>query len=82
VPNTSGTVTFSLVVTDNLGVKSAPVFTTVTIQGAPIGEISATPTVVAAGGPIALSGQGSTSSGSIASYTFALVPPTSVNPVL
>ncbi len=75
VPNTSGTVTFSLVVTDNLGVQSAPAFATVTIQGAPVAVIAATPAVVADGGAIELSGAGSTSAGSIASYTFALVPP-------
>lgn len=80
VPNTSGTVTFSLVVTDNLGVQSAPAFATVTIQGAPVAVIAATPSTVAAGGAIDLSGSGSTSSGSIASYTFALVPP-STSPV-
>jgi len=75
VPNTSGTVTFSLVVTDNLGVESAPAFATVTIQGAPVAVIAATPETVAVGGRIDLSGVGSTSAGSIASYTFALVPP-------
>jgi hypothetical protein len=75
VPNTSGTVTFSLVVTDNLGVQSAPAFATVTIQGAPVAVIAATPSTVAAGGAIELSGSGSTSSGSIASYTFTLAPP-------
>jgi hypothetical protein len=80
VPNTSGTVTFSLVVTDNLGVKSAPAYATVTIQGAPVAVLAATPTTVAAGQAIDLSGSGSTSTGSIASYTFSLVPPaTAVN---
>ncbi|MGA3345108.1 MAG: hypothetical protein ABSC76_09600 [Terracidiphilus sp.] len=81
VPNTSGTVTFSLVVTDNLGVSSAPAFATVTIQGAPIAVIAATPETIAAGGAINLSGAGSTSAGSIASYTFALVPPPAPPPV-
>jgi hypothetical protein len=80
VPNTSGTVTFSLVVTDNLGVQSAPAFATVTIQGAPVAVIAATPATVAAGGAIELAGTGSTSSGSIASYTFALVPPAPAPP--
>ena len=80
VPNTSGTVTFSLVVTDNLGVQSAPAFATVTIQGAPVAVIAATPGTVAVGGAIELAGTGSTSSGSIASYTFALVPPAPAPP--
>ncbi|MGD0931616.1 MAG: hypothetical protein ABR902_13280 [Candidatus Korobacteraceae bacterium] len=76
VPNTTGTVTFSLVVTDNLGVQSAPAFATVTIQGAPKAALTATPTVLTEGGTIQLSGSGSTSSGSIAKYVFSLVPPT------
>lgn len=81
VPNTSGTVTFSLVVTDNLGVQSAPAFATVTIQGAPVAVIAATPETIAVGGAIDLSGAGSTSAGSIASYTFALVPPPAPSPI-
>ncbi len=76
VPNTTGTVTFSLVVTDNLGVQSAPAFATVTIQSAPKAALTATPTVLTEGGTIQLSGSGSTSSGSIAKYVFSLVPPT------
>jgi hypothetical protein len=56
-------------------VESAPAFATVTIQGAPVAVIAATPETVAVGGRIDLSGVGSTSAGSIASYTFALVPP-------
>jgi hypothetical protein len=56
-------------------VQSAPAFATVTIQGAPIAVIAATPAVVAEGGAIELAGGNSTSAGSIASYTFALVPP-------
>jgi len=75
VPNTTGTVTFSLVVTDNLGVQSQPARATVTIQGAPVAVLTATPPAVTEGGAIELSGAGSTSSGSISSYTFALVPP-------
>jgi len=74
VPNTSGKVTFQLVVTDNLGQQSAPAYATVSIQGAPIAVLSATPGTVQAGGTIELSGAGSTSGGSIASYTFSLVP--------
>jgi hypothetical protein len=75
VPNSSGSVTFSLVVTEYLGVKSSPALATVTIQGAPVAVIAATPSTVAPGGAIQLAGGGSTSSGSIASYTFSLVPP-------
>ncbi len=75
VPNTSGTVTFSLVVTDNLGVASAPATITVNIQSSPVAVLKADSTTVPAGGAIKLSGTGSTSSGSIASYTFSLVTP-------
>ncbi len=74
VPNTSGPVVFSLVVTDNLGVKSSPAYATVNIQSPPVATLVATPATVTAGGAITLSGSGSTSSGSIASYTFSLVP--------
>ncbi len=74
VPNTSGTVTFSLVVTDNMGLESQPAFATVSIQGPPIAVLTATPTIVALGSAIELSGAGSTSPGSIASYKFSLVP--------
>ena len=74
VPNTSGTVTFSLVVTDNLGVESAPAFATVSIQAPPVAVLTATPPTVQEGGVIQLSGAGSNSSGSIAKYTFALLP--------
>jgi hypothetical protein len=76
VPNTTGTVTFSLVVTDNLGVKSqTPATVKVTIQAPPNAVIAANPLTVTENGTITLSGSGSTSSGSIASYTFSLVPP-------
>lgn len=76
VPNTSGQVTFSLVVTDNLGVVSPPSTVTVTIQSPPTAVLKAGSATTAAGGVIQLSGAGSTSSGSIASYTFSLVNPT------
>ena len=77
VPNTSGSVTFQLVVTDNLGVQSAPATVTINIQGAPTAVISATPNPVAAGKPITLSGAGSTASGTgtISSFAFSLVTP-------
>jgi hypothetical protein len=65
-------VTFSLVVTDNLGVKSAPATATVNIQAPPTARLTATPSTVIPGGAIELSGGGSSSSGSIASYTFTL----------
>lgn len=74
VPNASGTVTFSLVVTDNLGVASPPVYASVSVQGPPVAMLTATPATVTQGGRIELAGAGSTSSGSIASYTFSLVP--------
>jgi hypothetical protein len=76
VPNTSGTVTFQLIVTDNLGVASAPVTQTVTIQGAPIAVLKATPAVVAAGKTITLDASGSTAAapGTVASYAFTLEP--------
>jgi len=74
VPNASGTVTFSLVVTDNLGAESAPAFATVSIQSPPVAVLAASPATVPEGGAIELSGTGSSSSGSIASYKFSLVP--------
>jgi hypothetical protein len=43
--------------------------------------ITAAPKTVTEGGTITLSGSGSTSSGTIETYTFALVPPTTVRPV-
>jgi hypothetical protein len=80
VPNTSGSVTFQLIVTDNLGVQSAPATVTINIQGAPTAVIAATPNPVAAGKPITLSGAGSTASGNgtIASFDFSLVTPGAV----
>jgi hypothetical protein len=75
VPNTSGTVTFQLVVVDNLGVSSAPVTQTVTIQSAPIAVLTATPSPVAPGGTITLSGAGSTTTGTIAQYNYTLLTP-------
>jgi hypothetical protein len=78
VPATAGTVTFSLVVTDNLGVESAPAFATVSIQAPPVAVLTAAPSSIPAGGVIQLSGASSSSSGSIAKYTFALVPATAV----
>lgn len=81
VPNTTGTVTFSLVVTDNLGVESQPAYATVTIQGPPTAVLTATPATVTEGGAIELSGSGSTSSGSIASYKFSFVPATIPVPI-
>jgi len=76
VPNTTGTVKFSLVVTDNLGVQSAPAYAEVTIQAPPTAVLTATPSPVPEGGTITLSGTGNTT-GSIAKYTFSLVPATS-----
>ena len=76
VPSTSGQVTLSLVVTDNLGVVSQPSTITINIQSAPVAVLRAASDTVAAGAPIQLSGADSTSSGSIASYTFSLVVPT------
>lgn len=75
VPNQSGTVTFSLVVTDNLGQKSAPATVTVTIQSLPTAKITATPPTVAAGGAITLSGAGSTAAapGTLTNFTFNVV---------
>lgn len=74
VPNTTGTVRFQLVVTDNLGQQSTPAYATVSIQGPPVAALTATPGTVQEGGAIQLSGAGSSSGGSIASYTFSLVP--------
>jgi hypothetical protein len=76
VPNTTGTVKFTLVVTDNLGVQSAPASAQVTIQGPPTAALTATPATVTEGGTITLTGTGKTT-GSIQSYTFSLVPSTS-----
>jgi hypothetical protein len=74
VPAIAGTITFSLVVTDNLGVKSAPAYATVAVQAPPIAVLAASPATVTEGGPIQLSGSASTSSGSIVNYLFSLVP--------
>jgi len=74
VPNTAGTVTFSLVVTDNLGIQSTPAYATVTVQAPPTAKLTASPSTIAAGGTITLSGAGSASSGSFANYLFSLVP--------
>jgi hypothetical protein len=56
-------------------VQSTPAFATVTIQEAPVAILKATPPTVSRGGAIQLVGDASSSSGSIASYTFSLVPP-------
>ena len=83
VPNRSGSVTFSLVVTDNLGVVSAPATFTVNIQPSPVAELTG-PESVLAGASIQLSGAGSQSTGSIASYQFSLLPSitTPITPVV
>jgi hypothetical protein len=73
VPGVTGAVTFSLVATDNLGAESQPAYVQVNIQAPPVAKLAATPATVAEGGTIELSGAGSTSSGSIASYRFSLV---------
>jgi hypothetical protein len=74
VPGATGKVTFSLVVTDNLGVQSAPAFITVTLQPAPVALIAANPTDAVEGSAINLTGAGSSSSGNIASFKFSLEP--------
>jgi hypothetical protein len=76
VPNTSGQVTFSLVVTDNLGQQSQNKPTvTVTIQPPPVAALTGPTTPVPAGSPIQLSGTGSTPLANIKTFTFSLVPP-------
>jgi hypothetical protein len=76
VPNTSGQVTFSLVVTDNLNQQSQNKATvSVTIQPPPVAAITTPQVVVPAGTPIQLSGTGSTPLGNIKTFTFSLVPP-------
>ena len=76
VPNTSGTVTFTLVVTDDLGNKSpTPATATVTIQGPPTAVLSATPTTVSAGGTIELSGATSTTTGKLTNFLFTVTNP-------
>jgi hypothetical protein len=76
VPNTSGQVTFSLVVTDNLGQQSQNKPTvTVTIQPPPVAALTGPTTPVPAGSPIQLSGAGSTPLANIKTFTFTLVPP-------
>jgi hypothetical protein len=77
VPNTSGTVTFQLVVYDNFNTPSAPVTATVTIQGAPVASLTATPGIVGPGNTITLSA-GAKTAGTISSYQYSLVPPTAV----
>ena len=75
VPNTSGQVTFQLIVTDNLGNQSPPAMVTVAIQSPPVAVLQATPSSVAPGGTITLSGAESAAqpTASIATYTFSLV---------
>lgn len=82
VPNTSGSVTFQLIVTDNLGVASAPATFTVNIQGAPVAVLTGTPNPVGAGRTITLNGSGSKAAdgGSIASYAYTLVTPANTSP--
>jgi len=75
VPNQSGTVTFSLVVTDNLGIASQAATVSVTIQGPPVAKLSTTTPVVAPGGTIQLSGDGSVSTGSLSTFKFSLSNP-------
>jgi len=77
VPNTSGSVIFSLVVTDNLGTSSVPATCTVQIQAPPTAVLTASPSPAAAGSPIALSSV-ATTTGTIKSYTYSVAPaPTS-----
>jgi hypothetical protein len=76
VPNQSRTVTFSLVVTDNLGQQSQPATFSVSIQPTPVAKLTATPTVSSAGGVIQFSGRGSVSGGTIAKFKFTLLPST------
>jgi len=80
VPNTSGTVTFQLIVTDNLGQASAPSTATVTIQGAPTANLSVSAQgvnpsksiTVKPGETITLSSTGSAAAapGTLSSYQF------------
>ena len=74
VPGTTGSIRFSLVVTDNLGQESAPAYVTVAVQNLPIANITASPMTIVEGGAVELSGAASTSTGTIASYTFSLAP--------
>lgn len=84
VPNTSGTVTFQLIVTDNLGVQSAPVTATVTIQGAPTAVLNATPSTVGPGQTITLDGSRSfaTDPGKLSTFNFTLITPTTGTPIV
>jgi hypothetical protein len=84
VPNQSGSVSFSLVVTDNLGNESSPAILTVNIQSPPVAVLTG-PESTAAGAVIELSGSRSAPSGSIASYKFSLLPAAGVilpNPIV
>jgi hypothetical protein len=62
------------VVTDNLGQQSAPAFVTVTVQGPPVANITATPATILEGGAVELSGAGSTSTGTLTNFKFSFVP--------
>ena len=75
VPATSGSVTFELVVTDNLGNQSAPATITVEVQPAPVAVLSTSTPSVRAGAPIELSGVNSVAAtpGTITSYRYTLV---------
>ena len=76
VPNTSGTVTFQLIVTDNLGQSSPAATATVTIQAGPAAKLTATPAVAKPGETITLSSAGSTAAapGTLTGFQFSLKP--------
>lgn len=75
-PATPGTLTFQLIVTDDLGQTSAPATATVVVQGAPTAVLTATPAAVKPGGTITLNGASSTAMapGKLTTYAFSLKP--------
>lgn len=70
-PAVGSTLTFQLVVTDNLG-QTATSTATVTIVGAPVVEITPSQQTVKSGTPINLTGEASSPGGTISTYAWTL----------
>ena len=73
-PAAGSSLRFSLVVTDDLGNKSAPAFIDVAVQALPVAVLKPIKTV-SVGSTITLDGTGSTPAANIKSYQWELVPP-------
>lgn len=74
-PPAAGTILrFSLVVTDDLGNKSAAAFIDVAVQAVPVAVLKPVATI-SAGSSFTLDGTGSTPPANIKSYEWELLPP-------